>query len=403
MACAIGFLAWLTLACALSLGQSGEDSLRARARELSQRFIIVDTHIDLPMNLYEKWHDISIRSNQGDFDYERAREGGLDVAFTALYTGLLEGSGKAKAVADSELSVVRRVVATWPEKFALATSVADVQRLSLKGKVVLALGIENGSALEGDLANLRHFYDEGVRYITLTHGKCNLIGDASYDTTRRWNGLSPYGREVVSEMNRLGIMVDISHVSDSTFYDVLRVSRAPVIASHSSCRYFTPGFERNMSDDMIRLLAARGGVVQINFGSEFLRPEILAREQERQRDLSASFLKAKVKPDGKEAEEIRRAYRSDHPPVYASVSDVAAHIDHVAGLVGVDHVGLGSDFDGVGDSLPAGLKDVSYYPELILELLKMGYTEGDIRKICSGNILRVWSEVERIAREGGVR
>jgi membrane dipeptidase len=200
-------------------------------------------------------------------------------------------------------------------------------------------------------------------------------------------------------MNRVGIMVDVSHVSDAAFYEVMNVSKAPVIASHSSCRSFTPGFERNMSDDMIKLLAARGGAIMINFGSSFLTAEYRNREDEGQKEVMA-YLKARnLNFSDPEAQAYIEQYRMDHPITMADVSDVANHIDHVVKLVGIDHVGLGSDFDGVGDSLPTGLKDVSHYPNLIFELLKRGYSESDIRKVCGDNLLRVWSTIEQRARE----
>jgi membrane dipeptidase len=202
---------------------------------------------------------------------------------------------------------------------------------------------------------------------------------------------------VVKEMNRLGIMIDVSHVSDSAFYQILRVTKAPVIASHSSCRHFTPGWERNMSDDMIRMLAKNGGVIQINFGSSFLRDEVRRYHEETRNVLNKYYEEHKLLPTDTLAQEYAKQYREQHPPIYADVKDVVDHIDHVVQLVGVDYVGLGSDFDGVGDSLPTGLKDVSMYPNLIYELLDRGYSEEDIKKICGENLMRVWAQVEKIA------
>ena len=198
-------------------------------------------------------------------------------------------------------------------------------------------------------------------------------------------------------MNKIGIMVDISHVSDQTFYQVIEISKAPVIASHSACRYFTPGFERNMTDDMIKKLAGKGGVIQINFGSDFLDEGYRERQKVYDDTLQHFMDMNNFKRNDPEVEKFRTMYRSEHPVEYATVSNVADHIDHVVELVGIDHVGIGSDFDGVGDSLPIGLKDVSMYPNLIYELLKRGYSDEDIQKICSGNILRVWKQVEDYA------
>jgi membrane dipeptidase len=200
-------------------------------------------------------------------------------------------------------------------------------------------------------------------------------------------------------MNRVGIMVDVSHISDAAFYEVMSITKAPVIASHSSCRFFTPGFERNMSDEMITMLAKQGGVIQINFGSSFLSKEYQELENKGRTEVMAYLKSKSLKFEDAEAQLYIEQYRKQHPIAYADVSDVANHIDHVVKLVGVDHVGLGSDFDGVGDSLPTGLKDVSQYPNIIYELLKRGYTEKDIQKICGSNLLRVWSEVERTAKE----
>jgi membrane dipeptidase len=265
--------------------------------------------------------------------------------------------------------------------------------------VAIALGVENGAPLEGDLGNVRHFHDRGVRYITLTHVRSNHIGDASWDSLRPWNGLSPFGERVVAEMNRVGMIVDISHLSDSAAFAVLRLSSAPVLATHSSCRFFTPGFERNISDDLIRAVAARGGVVDINFGSEFLVDSIRVANANASADIRKYFSNHNLKSTDDEALRYARVYRKDHGIPYADVTNVADHIDHVVQLVGIDHVGFGSDFDGLGDDLPNGLKDVSGYPNIIAELLKRGYSREAIEKVCSGNVFRVWREVERVAKE----
>jgi membrane dipeptidase len=261
--------------------------------------------------------------------------------------------------------------------------------------------MENGSPIEKDLTNVQHFHSLGIRYITLAHAKNNHICDAAYDTTRRWNGLSPFGVKVVGEMNRLGIMVDISHLTDSSAFHVLRVSKAPVIASHSACRHFTPGFERNMGDDLIRALAAQGGVLQINFGSDFVNNEARRASQPGWDAIDQHVLKNGWDPESKAATDYARSYWKAHPRPLAAVREVADHIDHVVRLVGADHAGLGSDFDGLGDTLPVGLKDVSQYPNLVAEMLRRGYSRESIEKICGGNLLRVWAAVEQGA--GGVR
>jgi len=396
----LALLSTLLTAQTLAQKTGGERALRAKARTLAQQFIIVDTHVDVPYRMRMKWEDISGRTADGNFDYVRAKEGGLNAPFMSIYIPAeYEKRGGAKALADTLIDMVERFERTWPETFAIARSPADVTRQFKKGLISLCMGMENGSPIERDLKNVQHFYDRGIRYITLTHALDNHISDSSYDTTRVSRGLSFFGRSVVAEMNRVGIMVDVSHVSDAAFYEVMNVSKAPVIASHSSCRSFTPGFERNMSDDMIKLLAARGGAIMINFGSSFLTAEYRNREDEGQKEVMA-YLKARnLNFSDPEAQAYIEQYRKDHPITMADVSDVANHIDHVVKLVGIDHVGLGSDFDGVGDSLPTGLKDVSHYPNLIFELLKRGYSESDIRKVCGDNLLRVWSTIEQRARE----
>ena len=369
-----------------------EVSLEQKAQELAQQILIVDTHIDVPYRLEEKWEDISQRTESGDFDYPRAKAGGLNVPFMSIYIPAEhQKTGDAKQVADGLIEMVEKFAADWPDKFAIATSVDDVKSQFSEGKISLAMGMENGAPIGDDLANLEHFYTRGIRYITLAHSEWNQISDSSYDPERKWNGLSDFGREVVVAMNGLGVMVDVSHITDEAFFQVMELSQAPVIASHSSCRHFTPDWERNMSDEMIQQLALNGGVIQINFGSSFLSGDY----QKAMDKLRTYAEEHSIDLDSEDGKRLRRERGID----YADVADVVAHIDHVVQMVGIDHVGLGSDFDGVGDSLPTGLKDVSYYPNLIHQLLEKGYTEEDVEKICSGNLPRVWSEVERIAKE----
>ncbi len=379
---------------------AGGDEVQARAIELARELIIVDTHIDVPYRLTEQMQDVSARTDGGDFDYPRAVEGGLNAAFMSIYVpASTQEQGGARALAEELITMVEGIAAAHPDKFAIARSPAEVRRHFAQGLLSLPLGMENGAPLEGDLANLAHFHRRGIRYITLTHSANNAICDSSYAEQRTWNGLSPFGREVVLEMNRLGVMVDVSHVSDEAFWQVMEVSRAPVIASHSSCRRFTPGFERNMSDEMIVKLAERGGVIQINFGSTFIE------EQYNRESIARWFAVGKLLEEhgltreDAEGRRLAEQYATDHPLQVATLSDVADHFDHVVQLVGVDHVGIGSDYDGVGDSLPTGLEDVSKYPNLIAALLRRGYTDQDIEKLAGANLLRVWSEVDRVAEE----
>jgi membrane dipeptidase len=399
--CAVTLAVLFVSGC--STGPQREDAPssanRLRAERLAQEFILVDTHMDIPYRLLQRMVDISVRSFTTDFDFPRARAGGLDAAFAAVYTPQsYEISGGARAYAEQEIQLLEEVARRWPRQFALARSEVDIRDHARRGLVSLPLGMENGIPLEGDLANVRRFYDRGVRYITLVHARPNHLADASMDTLRRWNGLSPFGREVIAEMNRVGMIIDVSHMSDSALAQTLALSRAPVIASHSACRHFTPGWERNMSDEMIRLLASRGGVVQINFGSGFLRDDIRVRMDKTGPAVRAYLADHNLHSLDEEAVRFARDYRREQGIPYAEASDVARHIDYVKRLVGVDHVGFGSDFDGLGDDLPEGLKDVSGYPTLIAELLARGYSDNDIQKICSGNFFRVWSAADSVAR-----
>lgn len=372
----------------------------AAAKEIAQNTIMVDGHVDLPyrmkvggFTLQREILDVSVRTDGGNFDFPRSKEGGLDAPFMSIYipTGYQDRGG-AKALADSLILMTERLVTAWPDKFAMAYSPSDIEKNTEEGKISFPMGMENGAALESDLNNVKYFFDRGIRYITLTHGTDNLIGDSSYDTTRTYGGLSEYGVQVVKEMNKVGIMVDISHVSDDTFYDVMKVTQVPVIASHSSARYFTPGFERNMDDGMIKALGKNGGVIMINFGGSFIDGEYNERSGTAREHLVNWLAENGLSRTDSAAVAYIEKYSAENNP-FPNVSKVADHIDLVVALVGIDHVGFGSDFDGVGDSLPTGLKDVSMYPNLIAELLKRGYSKEDVEKICYKNIFRVWNAV----------
>ena len=380
-------------------------SVDARARELSQSLIIVDGHIDLPYRLEsvrsagDVIEDVTKRTVKGDFDWVRARAGGLDAPFMSIYVPAKhQEEGGAKALADRLIDSVESIARAAPDKFVVARSVGDVYASFAAKKVALPMGIENGAALEGKLENVRHFRDRGVRYITLAHSKDNDICDSSYDDRHTHKGLTDFGKQVVSEMNRLGIMVDVSHISDDAFWQVMDVSRVPVIASHSSCRHFTPGFERNMSDDMIKRLAENEGVIMINYGSTFLTQQARTWSDAIKPAREAFMAEAKIEDrHDPRVEAWYTAYKVKNPLPYADVKDVADHIMHVVALVGADHVGLGSDFDGLGDSLPVGLKDPSELPNLLAELLRRGMSEADLAKLCGLNVLRVWTAVESAA------
>ncbi len=389
----------LVSACATGPSYTDKRDAEERGRQLAQRLLIVDTHIDVPYRLDAKPADVSQATKDGDFDYPRAIAGGLNAAFMSIYIPAeKEAEGTATAVANKLIDDVEAIAANAPGKFAIATSTDDVLDQQRKGLISLPMGMENGAPIDGKLENLEHFYKRGIRYITLTHSKSNHISDSSYDPERQWNGLSQFGKKLVVAMNDTGVMVDISHVSDDAFFDVMKIAKVPAIASHSSARHFTPGFERNMSDDMIKALAANGGLIMINFGSTFVHQP--SRENSTAlSDARKAYLEPLGLADDEEAQDkFNDEYRSKIPFLFADVSHVLDHIDHVRDLVGIDYVGLGSDYDGVGDSLPTGLKDVSTYPNLVTGLINRGYSEKDIEKILGGNLMRVWKQVEDYAR-----
>jgi len=359
-----------------------DGDLKRHANELAHKFIITDGHVDLPERLKGiKFTADSINTvvstKKGDFDFERARKGGLSAPFMSIYipSSYQKNADSGKSYADSLIDWVDLIARKLPDKFALAKTPAEVEANFKAGKISLPKGMENGAPIGNDLKNVRYFYDRGVRYITLTHSKNNQICDSSGDTTR-WGGLSPFGKKVVTEMNRVGIMIDISHVDDSTFYQVMRLTKAPCIASHSSCRYFAPSVKRDMTDGMIKKLGENDGVIAVNFYTAFI-------------DSAVANYQIKSR--------ISSQYKKNHPAPQVDIGRVVDHIDHIVKLIGVDHVAFGSDFDGVDGMLPKGLEDVSMYPNLIYHLLKRGYTDADIEKICYKNIWRVWNKVEEIA------
>lgn len=396
----IKILSILFISAFIFIGCSSDDNqnqYEQKAQELAQKFIIVDGHVDIPYRLKNEWEDISESTPGGDFDYPRAKEGGLDAPFMSIYIPTsYQETGGAKAAADSLIDMVERIASDHPDKFAVATSPQEIQSQFEEGLISLPMGMENGAPIE-EISDVQYFYDRGIRYITLTHGEDNRIGDSSYDTSDdTHDGLSDYGKDVVAKMNRVGIMVDISHVTDETFYDAVEVSEAPVIASHSSARHFTPGFERNMSDELIERLGENDGVIMINFGSDFLDSASSNSREKVREEIEQRIKEKEWDPSSETAEEFRESYFQENYQ-FSTVEKVADHIDHVVDLVGVDHVGFGSDFDGVGPTLPEGLKDPSDYPNLIAVLLERDYSEEDIQKICSGNIFRVWNEVINVA------
>ncbi|MDN3378483.1 MULTISPECIES: dipeptidase [unclassified Pseudoalteromonas] len=367
-----------------------------KAIKLTQDTILIDTHIDVPYRIHARWADVTKATKGGDFDYPRAVKGGLNAPFMSIYIPAhleFEGKGKSFQLANQLIDSMEAIVQRAPDKFAIADSTQDIEQQFKDNKMSIAMGMENGSPIEGDMNSLKHFFDRGVRYITLAHSQSNHISDSSYDIRRKWKGLSPFGKKLVTEMNNIGMLVDVSHISDDAFYQVMEISNVPVIASHSSLRKYTPGFERNMDDDMLLALKKNGGVIQINFGSSFVTAKAGAWGKQ------LKSKKESAKKEGtKLSQDFDAAYRAKNPYPFASLAQVLDHIDHVVELIGIDYVGIGSDYDGVGDSLPIGLKDVSSYPNLVQGLMNRGYSDKDIKKILSGNMLRVWKQAEQYAK-----
>ena len=321
--------------------------MQARAAEIARDSIIVDTHIDVPIRveMSNGSLDVTQATATGDFDYPRARAGGLDVPFMSIFIpASVDEAGGSRALADKLIDQVESMAKRAPTEFALATCVADVRRNVAAGLISLPMGMENGGPMaSGDDAPV-HFFERGIRYVTLAHAKSNAFSDSSYDKDERWQGLSQAGRALVVRLNDLGIMVDVSHISERAFWQVIDVSKAPVIASHSSARFFTPGFERNMSDDMIKALASHGGVMQVNFGSSF--DTAAARAWAETFDGAAKAYQAEqhVAPFSEESRAFAKSYAIEHPFPFASVGDVVDHIDHIVKLVGIrpcrDRLGL---------------------------------------------------------------
>ena len=369
------------------------------AKQLAQDAVIVDTHIDAPGVLRDHWADLGNAADKFEFDYTKARAGGLDVAFMSIYTSAKQDEdGSAYQVANEMIDSMEALAARHPDKFALLRSPGDVDRLREGNRVLLPLGMENGAPIGDDLSRLKFFFDRGVRYITLAHSAPNRISDSSYAIERKWHGLSPFGKQVVAEMNRLGIMVDVSHISDESAREAIALSTVPVIASHSAFRHFTPDFERNISDELAKAVAAKGGVVQVPFGTAFVDPKGAADTQAHFRAINDfNQRNAELKAAGKplESEEaFDKAWAAAHPAPVTRIDAVLDQVDYGVKLVGVDHVGIGSDFDGVGGELPQGLLTTADYPNLVAGLQARGYEDEDIRKILGGNLLRAWAAIE---------
>lgn len=379
---------------ALSLPALAAAQATPASRKLAEDAIIVDTHIDAPTELLKEWRDLA-EAQPREFDFPKARAGGLDVAFMSIYTSPgQDADGTAYATANRMIDAVEKLAGDNPDKFALLRSPRDVEALRRLGLVLLPLGMENGAPIGDDLGKVKFFFDRGVRYITLAHSANNRIADSSYAADKRWQGLSPFGREVVAEMNRLGMMIDVSHLSDDAVAQSVELSRTPVVATHSAFRHFTPGFERNLSDELAKAIAAKGGVIQIPFGNAFVDPASAAKTQAYFVAYAAFERDRVAGRTTRTVAEFDAEWDAAHPPLPVKIEAVLDQIDYGVKLVGIDHVGLGSDFDGVGGALPEGLKTVADFPNLVAGLQARGYGDNDIRKILGGNLLRVWRRVE---------
>jgi len=361
--------------------------------------ITVDTHADTPSEYLDQPFDLGVVNAKGEVDYPRMKAGGLDAEFFAAYVPAKYANKGAAAYCLKIMETIHEMVDRYPAWARFATSTADMRAAARDGKRAILIGIEGGHAIEDSLDLLRAFYRFGARYITLTHTNTNNWADSSGDEEKH-NGLTPFGKQVVLEMNRLGMLVDISHVSDKTFYDAVETSKAPIIASHSSARALS-NHKRNMTDDMLRALAKNGGVAMVNFYTVFLSDEARLASVERDKKIAPQVAELKVK-DPLEGEVYSKGVEALHqqyplPPVPYTV--IVDHIDHMVKVAGIDHVGIGSDFDGISGNHPAGMEDVSKLPAIREEMKKRGYSEADIRKVMGENFMRVFAEVERVSKE----
>jgi membrane dipeptidase len=376
-------------------------SVSDQAKKLQSSAIVIDTHDDTTQRLLDPKFDLSVRHNDGNIDIPRMKEGGLSAIFFSIWiSSKILGPDAVKQALD-QIDAVRETVRKNPKNLMLATTAADVREAKKQHKIAVLMGVEGGHMMGNDLSVLRTFAALGVRYMTLTHMDNNEWADSSTDKPAH-NGLTDFGKDVVREMNRLGIIVDIAHVSDKTFYDALETSKAPVFSSHSSCRAICNA-PRNMTDDMMRDLAKHGGVIQINYHVGFLSQEF--RDFEKAHPDTEKEINDEIKKRCGENEackivtgdQVVRDFMQAGKLPKVDWTTIVDHIDHAVKIAGVDHVGLGSDFDGA--VMPLGMQDVSHIPQITDALLKKGYSESDVRKILGENTLRVLSEVERVSRE----
>lgn len=390
----------LLLLPALMISQENIDQkIYEKALSILDHTISIDSHSDTPLRLKDSTFNISQKNTRGCFDFPRMKEGKLSAEFFAVYTANSSDNDNSFKIGIDIIQRVYSVLEKNKDIVQLATNTKEMEQIYKSKKSIICLGIENGGPLEGSLSNLKIFYNLGVRYITLTHSKNNHICDSSTDTLETWHGLSPFGKQLVSEMNKLGIMIDVSHISDNSFWDCIKYSKAPIIASHSCVRDICNS-PRNLTDEMIKALAKNGGVLQLNFFPGYLSEEYNKAQADNQKQMKPiqDSLRAIYKNDSDYFREFQKLRRRNPNAKIPGIDKIVDHIDHIVKLVGIDYVGIGSDFDGLG-VFPKGLEDVSKLPMITYHLLKRGYKEDDIKKIVGGNFMRVWKKVEEVAEK----
>jgi len=403
----IAFCIFLSFAAAQS-SPTGE-SVSAKARAIQDSAIVVDTHADTPQRFLDEGFDIGSTdpNDQGHISLDKAKRGNLGAEFFSIWVDPETNQGHFAKHTFDLIDSVYEQAARHPDRMMMAFSVADIERAHREHKLAACMGVEGGHSIENDMHLLRDYYRLGVRYMTLSWSNTNEWADSSGDIDdpkiQHHNGLTDFGKQVVLEMNRLGMMVDISHVADKTFWDAIATTKAPVIASHSSARALTNA-PRNMTDEMLKAVAKNGGVVQVNFFNGFIDDNFrkAADAQKPQIEAAKQQYMDQMKSQGKEVnyseiDVIEREWlaKIPKPPLSALID----HIDHIAKVAGVDHVGLGSDFDGVSGQTPQGMNSAADLPKITQALLDRGYSEQDIKKILGGNLLRVFGEVEKLSRE----
>jgi membrane dipeptidase len=398
------FPAFYVLALSSACFAASTNRIEKQVRSITKSAILIDTHNDVPSFTVDGY-DIGQPTPQRDTDIPRLREGGVGAVFFAAFvdSSFVEGNHSASRTLKMIDTIHHDIVGRYSKDFMMATTADGIVKAHKKGKIAALIGIEGGHAMEDSPRLLRDFYALGVRYMTLTHTNTNNWADSSGDIddpkVQRHNGLTPLGKQIVTEMNRLGMMVDISHTADKTFWDALAASRAPLIASHSSCRALT-NVPRNMTDDMIKALAAKGGVIQINFNCGFISQKVAdLQKTSPTKGRYLEILKQYRDDPARQREEIDKLIteaKKNGPR--ATLADVVAHIDHVRQIAGIDAIGIGSDFDGI-ECTPIGLEDVSKFPNLTRALLEKGYSPKDIKKIYGGNTLRLMRQVAKVAAD----